>query len=246
MNVSHNPPRRTALIWAGAMLAGLFMIFLPGIIGLAGFDGGFVLSSLGGFIAIISLIALVIYLRIASILDRITKKENLLAYWKYTPEEWKAYTEQEHGEDNKGRRNLFFLIAILSLLVGLVLWLIVREHPVVIILIVLGIIAITGVTAWISGLANYRHNKMNLGEVYIALDGAYLNRQLLIWKGLGDKLEDISFEANSRAQPMIKIEYSSPGPESRDYYTAGIPVPYGQEEQARKLVADIAAVHLKK
>ena len=78
------------------MVVGLFVIFLPGIIGLDGFDGGFALSILGGFIAMIAIIAMVIYLQMAGILDRITKKENILVYWKYTPEEWKIYTEHEH------------------------------------------------------------------------------------------------------------------------------------------------------
>jgi len=87
---------------------------------------------------------------------------------------------------------------------------------------------------------------MNLGEVYIALDGAYLNRRLIIWEGLGNKLEDISFEGDYRAQSKIKIEYSAPGEESREYYSARIPVPSGQEELARRLLADIAAAHLVK
>lgn len=246
MNIKHNPSRRTALIWAGVMVVGLFIIFLPGIIGLDGFDGGFALSCLGGFIAMVGLIALVIYIRMAAILDRITNKENVLAYWKYTPEEWKAYTEQEHQEDTLGRRNLFFMIAIISVIVGIVFWFFVRDNPLVIIGMVLGIIAITGIAAWASGLANYQNNKRNLGEVYISLDGAYLNRQVHIWKGIGNKLEAIAFEGNNREQTRIKIDYSSPGRGSRNFYTARVPVPPGQEELAQRIVADITAAHLLK
>jgi hypothetical protein len=246
MNIKHNPPRRTALIWGVVIAVGLFLIFLPGIIGMDVFNGGFALSFLGGFIAIIGLIAMVIYLRMAGILDRITKKENVLAYWKYTPEEWKQYTEQEPQGDILGRRNLFFIIAVISIFVGIIFWFVVRDHPLVIVCIILGIIAITGITTWTTGLANYQHNKGNLGEVYIALDGVFLNRQLHIWKGIGNKLEEISFDDLSSGQSWIKIGYSSPSRNGPDYYSVQIPVPPGQEDRARKIVAEIAAAHLVK
>jgi hypothetical protein len=83
-----------------------------------------------------------------------------------------------------------------------------------------------------------------VGEVIIALDGVYLNRQLHVWKGIGTKLEEIVFE--SETQPRIRVEYSAPNRGSRNFYTARIPVPPGQEEAAQKIVQDIAEAHLKK
>ena len=47
MNLKYNPSRRSALLWAGIMVLGLIIIFLPWIIGLAGDNGGFALSFLG-------------------------------------------------------------------------------------------------------------------------------------------------------------------------------------------------------
>ncbi len=250
MNIKHNPSRRTALIWGAILIVGIFVMFLPPIIELDGFDGGFALSILGGFIAMVAIIAMVIYLKLANILDRITKKENVMAHWEYTPEEWKFYTEREHEEDATGRRNLFFMIAVIAVIVGLIfgifVWIEERGNPLITVGIVLGIIAITGLTAWLSGLANYQNNKRNLGEVYIALDGAYLNRQVHVWKGIGNQLEEIAFEEDERNQPRIRIEYSSPGRGSRNFYTARVPVPPGQEDLAQRIVADITAAHLLK
>jgi hypothetical protein len=246
MNIKHNPPRRSALIWGGMMVIGLFIIFLPGIIELEGFDGGYALSILGGFMGVVGLIAMLIYLQMAGILDRVTRPENVLAHWKYTPEEWSQYTQQEPQEESLGRRNLFLIIAIISIIVGAVFWLIVRDNALIIVLIILGIIAIAGITAWASGFASHRNNSQNPGEFYIALDGVYLNRQLHIWKGIGNQLGSIAFEVDSQGHPGILIEYSSPGRESRYFYNLRVPVPSGQEELARKLVADIAAAHLAK
>jgi hypothetical protein len=246
MNIKHNPSRRTALIWGAIMIVGFFVMFLPPIIGLDGFDGGFALSILGGFIAMVAIIAMVIYLKLANILDRITKKENVLAHWEYTPEQWKVYTEREHEEDATDRRNLFFMVAVIALIVGIVMMILVRENYLVITCIILGIIAITGIAAWSSTLANYMNNKRRLGEVYIALDGVYLNRQVHVWKGIGNILEEIAFEEDDHKQPRIRIEYSSPGRDSRNFYTARVPVPPGQEELAQRIVADISAAHLLK
>jgi hypothetical protein len=246
MNIKHNPQRRTSLMWTGVIVLGIIIIFIPGIIGLDGFNGGFALSFLGGFLAIIGIIAAVIYARLAGALDRITRQENLLAHWKYTPEEWKDYTEREHKEDASSKKGVFILIAVIAVVVGIIFYVIVRDNPLVIVGIVLGIIAVAGLSAYFSTLATYRQNKKYLGEAFIALDGVYLNRQLHIWKGIGNKLEEISYESEYHAQPMIKIDYSSPGRSERYYYTARIPVPPGEEETAHKIVSEIAKAHLYK
>jgi hypothetical protein len=244
MNVQHNPPRRTALVWTGIIIIGIIIIFIPAIIGMDGFQGGFALSFLGGFIALIGIIAAVIYFRLAATLDKITHPENVLAHWQYTPEEWKIYTEIEHKEDATGRKNLFLLIAVITVFVGILFWVVVRDNPVIIILICLGIIAITGLAAWISGLTNYRNNKNNLGEAYIALDGVFLNRQLHVWKGIGNSLEEIVYETDEQGRPRVRIEYSSPSRDGRNAYTVRIPVPAGQEGAARKIVTEIVSAHL--
>ncbi len=245
MKSRNNPQRRNALIWTGIALVGVIIIFLPGIIGMDGFKGGFALSFGGGFVVMVGLIAAVIFFNLAKTLDHITQKENILAHWRYSPEEWKKYTELEHQEDAGGRKALFILIAIITVIVGIILWIIIRDNPLIIFLICLGIIAITGFTAWISAVTNHRNNKRNLGEVSIALDGVYLNRQLHVWKGIGNRLEEIAFENEYREQPRIRVKYSGPNRGGRSHYTARIPVPAGQEEVARRIVESISARHLK-
>ena len=136
------------------------------------------------------------------------------------------------------------MVLVISALVCGIFAAIVRDNYFIIFLIFLGIVAITGITALATGWSNYRNNKARLGEVYITLDGLYLNKQLHIWKGIGNSLEAIAFEEEYRAQPRIKVDYSSPARTGRNYYTARVPVPPGQEEVARKIVAQIASAHL--
>jgi hypothetical protein len=246
MNIKNNPPRRSALVWTGIMIFGIIIIFLPAIIGLDGFDGGFAMSFLGGFVALMGVIASVIYYRLAGILDRITREDNLLAHWKYTPREWKQYTEEEHKEDASAKKGVFLLISGIAIVVGIIFYAVVRDNFAVIGLTILGIIAIAGLSAYFSALATYHQNKKYLGEAYISLDGVYLNRQVHIWRGLGNRLEDIDLEWEEQSLPRIRFEYSSPGRGDRYQYTARIPIPPGQEDAAKRIVTDIAAAHLVK
>ncbi len=245
MDIKNNPPRRTALIWLGIAVIGIIIIFIPGIVGMDGFDGGFALSIGGGFIAMVGIIAAIIYFRLAASLDRIMLSENILAHWTYTPEEWKLYTEIEHKEDAAAKRGLFILIAIISMIVGIILFAIVQENALIIALIILGIIAVVGMAAFFSTLGNYLNNKRHLGEAYISLDGVYLNRQVHVWNSLGNILEAIYYDSPKNQSPRITITYSAPARNGRNSYTVRIPIPAGQEENARNIVRRIAKTHLR-
>jgi hypothetical protein len=240
MNIKNNPPRRTAMIWLGILIAGILIIFLPSIIGLDGFQGGFAMSSGGLLVAIFGLVGMIIYLRLAGKLDLITRDENILSHWTYTPEEWKQYAEREHREDAAAKRGLFILVAVISVIVGLIFYAAVRENPLIIAVIILGIIAVVGLAAFFSILAAYRQNKKYLGEAFISLDGVYLNRQTHIWNGLGNQLEEITFDEDKQSSPLIIITYSAPATHSRNFYTVRIPVPPGQEAVAQGIVKQIA------
>jgi hypothetical protein len=244
MSIKHNNYRRTAYVWFGVIALGVFVFFLPGIIGLEGFDGGFALSVGGGFITMIGIIAGVIYAKLANALDRIVKPENLLAHWTYTQEQWKEYTELEHKEDAEAKKGLFILVAVISVIVGVIFAIFERENPMLIFFIILGIIALVGITALLTSFANYANNKRRLGETFLALDGVYLNRQLHTWKGIGNSLEEAVLEAGEKGHPRVRFEYSSPGRTGRNFYTARIPVPPGDEDNAREVVARIIAAHL--
>jgi MFS family permease len=240
VNYKNNPPRRTAVIWMAILIVGIIIIFLPTIIGLDGFAGGYAISTGGLFIGIFGLVGMIIYLRLASKLDRITREENVLAHWIYAPDEWKQYTEREHREDAAAKRSLFILVAVISVIVGIIFYAIVQDNPLLIAMIILGIIIIVGLAAYFSTLASYLNNKNHLGETYIALDGVYLNRQTHIWNGLGTKLEEIIYDDDKGINPQIIVTYSAPGTYNNNSYTVRIPVPPGQEKAAQVIVKRIA------
>ena len=244
MSIKNNPPRRTALVCTVITILVIITIFIPGIIGMDGFDGGFALSFGAGFLAIMGIITVVIYSRLAGRLDHILRQENSLAHWHYSPEEWREYTQTEFIEDKSAKKGIFILIAVITVIVGIVLAIINRDDALLIIAITIGFILFMGLVAFISITYIHWQNRKYHGEAYLTRDGVYLNRQLHIWKGIGTRLEDAIYEDENSAQPRIVFQYSAPGTSSRYYYTARIPVPHGEEGNARKIVAEIVKAHL--
>ena len=254
MDKPKNPLRRTTLIWAAIIVVGIIIVFIPAMTGMDGPDGGFALGAGGIFVAIFGIVGTFVYARLAIRLDQILKKENQLAHWTYNPEEWETYTEQEHTEDKAAKKGLFIMISVIAIIVGIIFYAVVRDNFLVILSIFLFIILVAGLSAYFSTVAPYRQNRKYLGEVYISQDGVYVNRQAHIWKGIGARLENVVYEDGPQRknvvyedgklpQSRIRFDYSTPGRYSRNDYTARVPVPRGQEEAAKKIVAEIVAAH---
>jgi hypothetical protein len=239
-----NVPRRTTIAWSVVAVIGTLGIFAPGILGIDGFDGGFALSVLSGFVGIVGITAAVIYGKLARVVGGMLNAENLLAHWKYAPEEWRRYTEAERIEEGAAKRGVFMMISIIAVIVGVGFWLVVRDSAMIILVTIAGIVALVGITAWATTEVNYRRNRRFLGEAYITRDGVYLNRQIHIWKGIGTKLESASWEEKGRPQPVLYFRYSSVSRTGRDYHDARVPVPKGKEESAKKVLDAILSAHL--
>jgi hypothetical protein len=174
------------------------------------------------------------------------RKENILAHWTYSVEEWRNYAAEEHAADKKDKWRLFLLAVVISIIVSIVIWVIYPREVILTICIILGMIVYIGLTADFSKLAPYLWNKHTQGEAYVTKDGAFLDSRLLIWHGPGTRLMRATYEEGKQSLPELKIEYSSQNLTARNHYSARIPVPRGQEETARTIVARIQASNLKK
>jgi hypothetical protein len=243
MKIGTNPNRCIALICVGIIVVGVLLIFLPGMIGIEGINGGYAMALFGGFIAIIGIIAVIVYLRMAKLQDTILDEKSILIHWTYSPSEWQQYIEKEHNEDKNDKKSLFFLVAGISIIVGIILLFVYPDSKLVTLYIILGIIIILGITALLSSNAVYRWNKKHSGEIYIARNGAYFSGRLHIWRGLGTKLRTIKFEDTQNSNRIV-VSYTSPNFLTHNLYTVRIPVPHGQETAAHKVISDIRSSHL--
>lgn len=232
--VKVNPPRCTAITWGFITVLAIFAIFAPHIFGMDGFEGGFAISTLSFFVAIMGIIVVVIYAKRARTLDRILQGENLLAHWTYSSGEWNQYAEEEFQTERKEKRGLFYIIAGFALFFGIVFFIFDQEAGLWVLIVMLGLIALIAFVAWFTAWYNYRQNKKYLGKAYITGDAVYLNRQLHTWKGLGARLESVIL-AEEKSQQLLAFTYSMPTRTGRQDSTVRVPVPRGQEKVAERL-----------
>lgn len=230
----YNPQRRTASIcWILTALF-VFVIFAPSIFGMDGPNGGFAISFLSLVAAITMLIVAIMYQGRASALGRIFKGENLLAHWKYDPVEWRAYAEKEYIIEKRDKRNLFYLVAVISLVVGVGFTIAHPDVGWVLLGVFGGLLVFIAILVLFSTRYNYRMNKKYLGEAYITPDGVYLNRQLHLWRGWGASLDAFSYNEEDK---FLAFQYSTPNRTGRADYTVRVPVPAGKEQEARQILA---------
>jgi hypothetical protein len=229
-----NPARITSNVWWGITAASIFVIFLPGIIGVDGFNGGFAVSFLGFFLVIMGVIIAVIYMRRASTLDNIFEGKNVLAHWTYPRDEWIEYAEKEYKRDRAGKKQLFIVIAVIALVIGIIFFLADHKGGLWVLAMMVALIAILAFTAWFTAWYNHRENIKYLGEAYITPDAVYLNRQLHIWDGLGSWLASVKIKDDT--SPYLEFKYMALTRTVVQEYDANVPIPKGKEQEAEGLL----------
>jgi hypothetical protein len=230
----YNPQRRTAVIcWVITALF-IFAIFAPSIFGMDSMNGGFAISFLSLVAAITSLVVAIMYQGRAGALDRILKGENRLAHWTYDPAEWQAYAEKEYATEKREKRNLFYLVAVISLVVGIGFTIAHPDGGWVVLGMLGGLLVLIAFVAVSTTRYDYWMNKKYLGEAYIARDGVYLNRQLHLFRGWGASLDDVSYNEEEK---FLAFQYSTPNRTGRADYTLRVPVPAGKEQEAKRILA---------
>ncbi len=236
MSSIKNKKRRTANRSLIFLLLGLFMMFGPINLGwVDGMGGGFALAVFGLLIAVTGFVSWIIFLKLARRQDAILSGKNLIVHWKYQLEEWQKYTENEYKTDRRGKKILFFIVAAFALFFGVLFFILDPENGIYVLFVMLGLIAIIGLTAILSTRFSYQQNKKYLGEAIISKDGVYLNKQLHVWNIISSHLDSVEL-ISEEDPPEIEFTYSTSGYRNNNTYSARVPVPKGQEAMALHVV----------
>lgn len=228
-----NSQRRIVNLWLILMAVFVFLIFLPSIIGLDGFDGGFFMSFTAGFMVIMSLVVILIYRSRAKQLDKILKGEGRIAVWRYTQDEWIRFIAADFEDEKKSKRTLFFVVAVISIVVGLIMAIVLEDA--LAFLIAAGIIPIVAIPAFWA--PRYRYNKLKNSEpkALIAEKGVIIGKMFHLWVNLGARLDQVLI--NTEEIPnRIEFTYSIPTRNGRQVEVARVPVPKGKKEDALRIV----------
>jgi hypothetical protein len=231
-----NPEKTNALI-ALAVGAGLggFMILLPFVIGLDGMSGGFALGFVGFFAAITGLAVMVFFLFRAAELSRILKGEECLVHWRYDPLEWRAFTEEEYARRKSYNWRLWIIVGGMCFVVGLAFWIADHDAGRWVFLVMLGMMAVTGLTAYVAPLAERACNRRRVGECWIGRSGVYINGQFASWRAAAGRLENVSLAGAGRK--YLQFDFSFLSRYGRQSASLRVPVPLGQENVAEQVLS---------
>jgi membrane protein YdbS with pleckstrin-like domain len=227
-----NSQRRIVNLWWILLVVFLFLVFLPSIIGLDGFDGGFAMSFIAGFMVIMSIVVILIYRSRAKQLDSILAGEGRIAVWKYSPEEWERFIAIDFEEEKKAKNFLFKLVSVICVIVGIILWIVIED--VLIMFISLGIIPVVAIPAFLAPRMRYKKLKNSEGKALISENGVIVGKMFHLWVKLGARLDQVLLVTDEQP-PILEFHYSMPTRTGRQEEVARVPVPYGQMEEAEQI-----------
>jgi|ERR1035437_1528758 len=228
-----NTQSRIVNLWYIITLVFLFCVFLPSMLGIDGMNGGFGISFLAGFMVIVGLIVILVYRSRAKQLDKILSGEGRLALWRYTPEEWIRFITRDFEEEKKLKRMLFFLIAGISVVIGIILTL--NYQDLIFVPIILGLIVVVAIPAIWAPRYRFRKLQHSEAEALIAENGVIVGKMFHLWIKLGASLDQVSIDMDSDPK-ILTFKYSMPTRTGRQEEEARVPIPKGQLEEAMRIV----------
>lgn len=236
--MSSNPPKRTATISFAIALFAAVMIFVPGYLGIDGFDGGFAISFGSLFTAVVAVIVGIMYLSWAGKLDKILHGEGILAHWTYTAEFWAEYTEKEYEEEKTEKKGLFIVVSGIALFFGFLFWVLDAEAGFFVFLVMLGLIGLVAFTWRFSAWYNYKQNINGVKEAYITKESVYINKKFVTWHALFTSFNEARIE-NNHGLSVIAFKYTLTNRTGAQTYTTRVPIPPDQEETAKNIIQQI-------
>jgi preprotein translocase subunit SecE len=234
--MNRNPMKRNALLSLFVTVLFTVMIFVPGLLGVDGFDWGYAFSFLSLFVAVSAAVVSVLFFNLARRLDALLRGEGVLAHWTYEPKYWSEYTKTEYETEKSQKKGLFLVVAAFALFFGVLFWVLDSEAGFIVFLSMLGLIGVVGFAWRFSAWTNYKQNLNGIREAYITKDAIYLNQKMYSWRGPLARFVGVSMES-SHGVTVLAFKYSTEtgraGPQT---YVTRVPVPKGQEETASKII----------
>jgi hypothetical protein len=229
-----NRPARNARRGLIIALLGLVMMVYPPVSRMDGMNGGYALQTLGLFVIIVGIVTWAAYRVLAIRFGRILSGEGLLAHWTYSPDEWRAYTEEEFATRSGDMKGLLFsTLAIAAIVCGG--FALTHDDAVVIMLgLWIGLTIILSITAFIASHQGLGRNRSAPGEAIISRLGVLLPAEEHFWGVLGTRITS----ATEQGDPAtLTVEYVAPNRYGYEEYVVRVRVPQGQEQSAQQVAA---------
>jgi MFS family permease len=161
-------PRKSALTSLVVSAISLIGIFIPSLVGIDGFDGGFAISAVCFAVFLIAIICAPVFWWISRKEKGLREGEHL-AHWTYTDEEWIKFVKMENVMDASFKKTMFLIIMAFAVLCGIGFYIMDPEGGLYVAYAMAGLVVLMGLVALLTTYtAKRRLNKK--GEVFISKD----------------------------------------------------------------------------
>jgi len=248
-SVTTGSPLKALVICYAVTLLGIVMILVPilfeGVEKVLG-DGAFAMLLVGGFLALTAFFSSFLFLHRLRVYRELFLEDRLLAHWRYSESEWRAFAGAELAAEKSVKKMLVLITAGFALLsCGLM----VVFHPQLAFLMIgvgLAIIALMAGAAALSIRISRRRNLTPTGEARIGRRGLWLNGALHIWSGGSSFLVDCNLD-NSTDPNCLIFSYAAIERHGPQVHQARVPIPADQLDEAAQVIAalqpDFTSIH---
>ncbi len=228
-------------VWVFLTILFFAACFIPGLAGIDGMDGGFAIITICGMLVVSGLITLAFYIPRARRLDKMLNEDNFLVAWMLSDEEWKSYLALDLAADKGLSKSTFFLIAVISLVIGVVLTIAFKDF--LFMIIIAGLIAFLSLPAFTFPLMRSRRKRKSPPLVMIGENALYVGGSFSNWGSMGASLSGSELDTSTiPAILTFTVVYPSRTGMSEDQVR--VPVPTDKLSEVPALVAKLGLEHL--
>lgn len=230
-----NTERRALHVSLGVMIFFAILIFIPGLIGIDGMDGGYAISFLSIFLAVSAGITVVLFWGRARDFDRLLNRSSLLAVWNYDESAWESFNEFDRQAYTQENQQKLLLTAVISVVIGAAFWIFDPEAGKIVALILAGVLILLAAVAYGVPWLMYWQRRTGPRQVWIGREAALIGRVFHTWKGFGGRLEGAEIQDGA-----LIISYSTPSRIGRELTTLRLPIPLGKAGEAEHILEALA------
>lgn len=237
--MNENPYRRTVNIWVIITITAVIMIFLPGTLGVDGMSGGYAISFVSFFGAIVGLVVVLVYRGLSSRFDAIVGGMEVLARWVYPAELWRTYSDAEYEESIAEVKPLFIITSAMCVVAGVVAFLWDPEPGIYVFGVMIAVIILMALAAFLTRMHLHNENLREPGEVIISRKAVLMNNRLFYWDYFGSSLESVEVRKDKGYSVLIFTTWA-PTLQFGQSYSLRIPVPPGEEIKALEIASSLS------
>ena len=240
-SVATGSPLKAFVICYAVTLLGIIMVLVPIFfedVEKALGDGAFAMLLVGGFFALTAFFSSFVFLHRLRVYRDLFLEDRLLAHWRYSEREWRAFAGAELANEKSVKKMLVLITAGFALLFCGLMAVFHPQLAFLMIGVALAIIALMTVAAALSIRISRRRNLTPTGEARIGRRGLWLNGALHTWSGGGSFLVDCNLD-NSTDPKCLIFSYAAIERHGPQVYQARVPVPHNRLDEAAQVIADL-------